>query len=313
MTAASGQVAWIGVDWGTTRMRAWGLDERDEIVASAEGPGMNSLAPDAFEPALLAAVGGWLEAADRLPVVVCGMAGARQGWVEAPYVVLPATLDSLAAGAVEAPARDGRLDVRILPGLCRRDPRHPDVMRGEETQLAGCLAARPGFAGVACLPGTHSKWVRVADGRIIESATFLTGELFGLLARHSVLRHSAGAEGEWDEAAFLDAARRAFVEPGRLSADLFAIRARDLLFGATRAQSAATLSGLLIGVELAAALEETEGGAILLIGEGSLTRRYARALSTLGRIPEEIDGNAAVQAGLRAAYRTLFAEGGTPA
>ncbi|MEO1470674.1 MAG: 2-dehydro-3-deoxygalactonokinase, partial [Pseudomonadota bacterium] len=85
--------AWLAVDWGTTRLRAWAMDEAGRVLAErASDDGMARLAPEAFEPALLALVGDLLSDARvpvPVPVTICGMAGARQGWREAPYRSVP--------------------------------------------------------------------------------------------------------------------------------------------------------------------------------------------------------------------------------
>ena len=164
--------------------------------------GAITLAPDGFEPALLALIGDWLADAGRTDVIVCGMAGARGAWAEAAYARVPCPPGP--AAFARPPVRDPRLAVRILPGLRQDAP--ADVMRGEETQIAGLLAAEPGFDGVACLPGTHTKWVHVAAGEVVSFASYMTGEIFALLATRSVLRKTVAADG-WSEADFLAGGR----------------------------------------------------------------------------------------------------------
>ena len=122
---------------------------------------------------------------EATPVLICGMAGARQGWVEAPYLKTPTRLDALHEGAVRV---DAGADIRILPGIAQARADRPDVMRGEETQLLGVLD--PGFAGLVCIPGTHSKWIRIEAGEIVEFATYMTGELFSVISQHSILSHA---------------------------------------------------------------------------------------------------------------------------
>ena len=160
------------VDWGTSSFRAWLLGEHGEVVAGTRSSeGMATLRREEFAPVLekhLAALG----APDHLPALICGMAGSRQGWVEARYCDLPASLSGLAALAVAAPGISR--DVRIIPGLAQRSAEEPDVMRGEETQLLGAIGGIEGRA-VACMPGTHSKWVRIEDGEVRHFRTFMTG------------------------------------------------------------------------------------------------------------------------------------------
>src|SRR5690606_27527806 len=236
---------WIAVDWGTSTMRAWAMDDGNHVLARiSSDKGMGQLQPHEFEAALIDAVGGWLEGARRTPVIACGMVGARQGWREAAYAEVPTT--PVAAAMTRVPARDKRIDVFIIPGVCQREP--ADVMRGEETQIAGYVALE-GDSGVVCMPGTHSKWARVEGGRIVRFRSAMTGEIFALLAEQSVLRHSvAGAD--WDGAEFAGGVETALGDPAILT-QLFSIRARDLLDGTGNGASRARLSGLLIGSELA--------------------------------------------------------------
>ncbi|MEM7190931.1 MAG: 2-dehydro-3-deoxygalactonokinase, partial [Pseudomonadota bacterium] len=158
---------WIAVDWGTSSLRAWAMGPDGAVAEAASADGMARLEPAEFEPALLALVGDWL-GDTATPIVACGMVGAKQGWCEAPYAAVPCRpLD--AAACVRVPAIDRRIDMRIIPGLSQDHP--ADVMRGEETQISGFLAAEPDFAGTICLPGTHTKWASVADGIVSQFQT----------------------------------------------------------------------------------------------------------------------------------------------
>jgi len=317
------RVRWIGVDWGSSRLRAWALDAHDAVLAHVSSDsGMLSLAPDDYESALLEVIGDWLPGRGQLDVLVCGMAGARQGWREAAYQPVPTRLDALARGAVSPPCQDPRLRVRLLPGLCQTTPGHFDVMRGEETQLAGLVANEPEATGLVCLPGTHAKWARLEKGAVIHFTTFLTGELFALLAHRSVLRHSLNhgpaSEGLADPGcrqAFITAVRESLASPGRFSASLFGLRAADLLdanlpVGEGRhAHLAARLSGLVIGLELTGMrLPDPDAvpvGPVTLIGDAALCERYALALEAVGYASHCLDGEHAVLDGLALAHRTL--------
>jgi len=305
------------------------------VLASAgSGRGMLTLAPDDYEAELLRVIGDWLPATRRVPVRICGMAGARQGWREAAYLPVPTRLDDLARGAVRPAVEDPRLDVALLPGLCQTadgEGRAFDVMRGEETQLAGLVASRPALSGLACLPGTHAKWARLEVGAVTRFTTVMTGELYGLLAGQSVLRHSlAHGQGEDDLAepgcreAFVRAVREIQRTTAAYTAMLFGLRAQDLLDpglprGEARgARLAARLSGLTIGLELAGLGDElgdelgdanrdapATATAITLVGNPALCARYALALDALGHASRVVDGEAAVIAGLRLAHATL--------
>ncbi len=289
---------WIAADWGTSHLRVWAMQGERPIAEASSARGMGTLAPAEFEAALLELVEDWL-GDGATPVLACGMVGARQGWVEAPYLPVPT---SPGAGAISVPARDPRLSVHILPGLSQPSP--PDVMRGEETQIAGYLSSRPQWDGVLCLPGTHSKWVHASAGEVISFRTFLTGEMFALLCDHSVLRHSLSTDG-FDDAAFAEALSDAMSRPAELGARLFGLRAADLLTGATPAQTRARLSGLLIGVELAAARPFWLGREIVVIGAETTAPLYQRALSELGATCTRADVTEMTLAGLVAARRKL--------
>lgn len=291
---------WIAVDWGTTRLRAWPVGPDGTVLARlTSDAGMGGLARDGFEPALRGLLGGWL--APEVPVIACGMVGSRQGWVEAPYLAAPcAPLDP--GRVVRAPARAPGLAVHVLPGIRQDSP--ADVMRGEETQIAGFLAGRPSFDGVLCLPGTHSKWVRISAGEVVSFQTFLTGELFALLSERSVLRHTIAADG-WDEDAFDAALGDALSRPDRFAAQLFSLRADALLNGLDPVAARSRLSGLVIGIELAAARPYWLGQAVALIGAAGLSACYARALSLQGLVADSADADAMTLAGLAAARATL--------
>jgi 2-dehydro-3-deoxygalactonokinase len=288
---------WIAVDWGTTNLRAWALGE-GRILAHAESEdGMGRLDRDGYEPALLRLISPWLTDGRQTDIIACGMVGSRQGWFEAPYRTVPCVpLDP--AALVSAPVRDSRINVRLIPGLKQTSP--ADVMRGEETQIAGVIALSPGFDGVICLPGTHSKWVHVSAGEVVSFQTFMTGEMFALLSQASVLRHGMAAGG-WDDAAFDAGLTDALSRPDRIGAKLFGIRAEGLIAGLSSGSARARLSGLLIGVELAAAKPYWLGQSVAIVGSEGLAHSYARALRAQGADPRLVPGADATLAGLAAA------------
>ncbi|WGI23968.1 2-dehydro-3-deoxygalactonokinase [Halomonas alkaliantarctica] len=314
------QLTWIAVDWGSSNLRAWGLDQHDQVIAQASSDkGMLSLKADEYEAELLRLVGDWLPAFGRTDVMVCGMAGARQGWLEAAYLPVPTPLDQLSQGAVMPTLTGDRLRVYLLPGLSqsRSTATHFDVMRGEETQLAGLVADAPDFTGLVCLPGTHSKWATLEAGAVNGFSTYLTGELYQLLANQSVLRHSIGSDEFQDPAcreAFVSAVSELYTAPETFSSRLFGLRAQDLLDGQLPAGDtrgavlAARLSGLAIGLELAGACRDCPTDKpIMLIGNQALSQRYMLALNTIGYQTQHMNGDSAVLAGLCLAHRALKA------
>jgi 2-dehydro-3-deoxygalactonokinase len=294
-------IAWIAVDWGTSNLRAWAMGPDDVPLAEAgSDEGMGRLEAAAYEPALLALIGPWL-GSEPIDVVACGMVGSRQGWVEAPYAAVPGPPRPTTA-PTRAPVRDPRLRVHVLPGLKQADP--PDVMRGEETQIAGFLAGEPEFDGVACLPGTHSKWAHLSAGEVVSFRSFLTGELFALLSRQSVLRHSVASEG-WSDSDFAEAVGETLSRPETLAARLFGLRAAGLIAGLEPVRARARLSGILIGAELAATRPYWLGRAVVLIGADRVSAAYAAALSLVGVTARRVPAEAMTLAGLAAAHATL--------
>lgn len=294
------RVLWVAVDWGTTNLSAYAIGEDGQILDRAySDKGMSQLSSDEFEPALLENIERWL-ADDRItPVMACGMVGAQQGWLEVPYSVSPC-VPVAADSAVRVLTKDPRIEVQIVPGVCQSSPE--DVMRGEETQIAGYLAHHPGFSGVFCLPGTHSKWVHVEDGEIRHLTTFMTGELFGLLSNQSVLRFCFSGNG-WDDVAFLESVGVAMLDPEGLTAKLFSLRPQALLSGTSGDILKARLSGLLIGTELAAAHRMWSRNAVVIIGDSENARLYQIALESRGKDPLVFDGGEAIVQGLQSIVR----------
>lgn len=286
--------AWIAVDWGTSNLRVWAMSGDGKVLAeTSSDEGMGKLNRDGFEPALVRLIAPWL--AERPPVVACGMVGSRQGWCEAPYRTVPCS--PLDRGAqIMAPTTDPRLKVSIAPGLKQIAP--ADVMRGEETQIAGALRLMPGYDGVLCLPGTHSKWVHISAGEVVSFQTFMTGEMFALLSEASVLRHGMQGATGWDDAAFDAAVSDALSKPERLGARLFSLRAEGLIAGLTPQAARARLSGLLIGTELAAAKPYWLGQRVTLIGAEKLSAAYARALFAQGVDAQRLNATDCTLAGL---------------
>lgn len=291
---------WVAVDWGTSNLRAYAMDAQGAMLAEAKSEnGMGSLAPDAFEPALRAILAEWALPAP-CTVVACGMVGSRQGWQEAPYRAVPC--DALSATPVRVSACGEDLQVYLLPGVKQDTP--ADVMRGEETQIAGFLSRSGDWDGVLCLPGTHSKWVHVSAGEIVSFRTYLTGEMFAALSEHTVLRHSLSGS-DWDADAFDRALSDTLSRPESLASRLFSLRAADLLHGQSAGVARATLSGALIGMELAAAKPYWLGQRVALIGAGALSELYERALGAQAVAVERGIASDVTRAGLYTAYKTL--------
>jgi 2-dehydro-3-deoxygalactonokinase len=296
------QAEWVAVDWGTSNVRAWGIAaDGSHTFAVGNDKGMGKIARADFPGVLNELIGP--EVAGAVDVVICGMAGARQGWLEAPYVETPASLHELLARSVRPEGADARFRPRILPGVCQRTPGHEDVMRGEETQLLGLLSLRPGFEGTAILPGTHSKWVEIRDGRILRFSSAMTGEIYEVLSQHSVLRHSFAGEtnGPATEDGVTEGMAAGIEHPELLSALVFRTRAAMLLAGKGPDWCAGYLSGLLVGAEIGGHRDWLSGAAVPLIGSARFERLYAAGLKRLGIESFAIDAADATIAGLKQA------------
>lgn len=270
----------IGLDWGSTHLRAYRYDGEGKVLEKRALPyGIRHLPDGGFPAAFAQAVEGWPE----VPVLACGMVGSRNGWLEVPYLDTPTSVDRLAGALTELQVEQRTL--HLVPGL--RDPSRPDVMRGEETQVVGVLAQSPEVARRGCLllPGTHSKWVSLRDGEVSGFATVMTGELFALLTTHSILGAALPTAVD-DEQAF-----RRGVETARDSAAAGALSivfsARTLMLDGTLAPTSVPdyLSGLLIGDELRIAIAAgwTDGESVVhMVGEGALCDRYLKAAALFG-------------------------------
>jgi 2-dehydro-3-deoxygalactonokinase len=270
----------VALDWGTTSLRAYLIGDGGAVLERrAEPLGILRVPERDFRAAFDAATAQWRQY-PALPAIASGMIGSAQGWVEAPYTSLPADVDSVAQSLVTVPD----VGLRIVPGLAQRDGT-PDVMRGEETQLFGAMRESSVLAdgGVAVLPGTHAKWARVAGDRIVGFTTYMTGELFAVLAQHSILgRLVAGSVGEVEPGhAFARGVRHARDASGGLASVLFSARSAVLVGDLRAEDSLEYLSGLLIGDEVRTGLA-TGDRPRMLIGEQALCARYAAAFAEFG-------------------------------
>ena len=274
----------ISVDWGTSSLRAYLADADGKALAEiAADKGALSLRDGEHETYLASLLRDWKTRHPRLPVIASGMVGARQGWIEAPYVSCPAGFVEIAAATVIAPSA-ALGDVRIVPGVSFRDARGaPDVMRGEETQILGALAAERRDEGVFVLPGTHSKWAKVEGGRIVGFETYMTGEAFAALKDHTVLgRMMAPAVERAEPTGFalgVDAAA-ALESAGELLHAAFMTRTFGLFGQLAPDQLAEYLSGLLVGAEILAGARGAKSATV--IGAPSLVERYIGAGARLG-------------------------------
>ena len=287
----------VVADWGTSSFRLWALGADSAIVAHTQKDcGMGQLQPADFENTLEAALQE-MGAGPQLPVVICGMAGSAQGWVEAPYVDLPASTAALAAQAVRV--KTAQRPVYIIPGICQSPEIAADVIRGEETLLLG-LSLLETIDGLVCLPGTHSKWARVR-GQVIEAFhTAMTGEVYALLSSSSTWSHFMNhpITDLSENAAFRSAVAEALAAPEKILQALFSVRAIPLLAtDAAERDMPARLSGLLIGLEIAGQ-NPPRSSQVTLVANGHLADAYQSAFDVAGIDYHTFDAEALACAGL---------------
>ena len=287
------QTSLIALDWGTSSLRAFRMS-RSGAILERRGTkyGIQNLPAagvDGYEQAFSAICDGWTDL--NVPIIAGGMVGSAQGWVEAPYIACPAKLDALCGKGSSVTTRTGET-ILIAPGLMYRpQDGAPDVMRGEEIQIAGTVSQNKSWQdkSLLVLPGTHSKWVNVGGNVVERFNTFMTGELFSLLCQHSILgrlmQDKEPAQEEAAEAAFFLGVEKAHETGGcSLTHQLFSVRTHGLMKDIQPTLLADYLSGLLIGHEIVSSREEgwLEGAVpLVLVGEDALCSRYAAALAHL--------------------------------
>ena len=281
----------IAVDWGTSSLRGARLDDAGRILEEKTAPlGILNVPNGDFAGVFAAQFSDWMKPGTRC--LISGMAGSRQGWAEAPYVACPAGPGELAEH-LHWIERDR---IALVPGLSDTQGDVPDVMRGEEVQIFGAMRLAGLADGLFVLPGTHSKWATVSGGRVTGFRTFMTGEVYGLFAQHSILARTLDAGAPLDQAAFRRGVARAGRSEGLLH-NAFGVRALGLFDRLSPAESASYLSGLLIGEEIGR--QTLPKGEVTVIGASALVERYALALGERGATVRRF-GAEATWAGLRA-------------
>lgn len=309
--------SFVAGDWGTSHLRLFLCDSDGLVLDSGHGPGAAD-AGGRFASIFESQLSPWQQRHGPLPAVLCGMVGSSIGWMQAPYVPCPALPEKITAACVAL--RGG--GVHIVPGVsCRNRFGAPDFMRGEETQILGALSIAPGLRHghhLLCLPGTHTKWVVLADGAVREFLTAPTGELFALLRDHSVLlrdhsvllRDRAEAGAVTGGGAFAEGLAQFNEFPrAQLLHRLFECRARRLNSDLSPQATSAYLSGLLIASDIGGALPllsaATGSRSVHLIGSPHLTQLYATGLASHDYIASSLDGATASLAGLLQVHRQL--------
>ena len=283
----------IAIDWGTSSLRGALLDGKGQVREERSHPrGILTVPAGGFSALFEELFGDWMRPVGSF-CLVSGMAGSKQGWVEAPYCPCPSGRVEVANAIVEI--EPGR--IAIVPGLSDMHDGVPDVMRGEEVQIIGAMAITGLSDGLFVLPGTHNKWATVKRGRVTSFRTFMTGEFYALLSQHSILSRTLDAQAPLDEIAFLQGVTQADNGQGLLH-NAFGARTLALFERMQPGELASYLSGLLIGEELRTQSIHAASD-LVLVGNAELTQRYLLAL--------QISGNTARTLGAEATWAGLHA------
>ena len=260
---------WIAVDWGTSSFRAYLIENNDVLGDVETNDGMKFVQNHNFEKTLVSLIEPWLDYKHKIEVLASGMVGSKQGWIEAPYQKAPCNLNNIEF--ISPSIKDNRFSLKIFSGILQSNK--PDVMRGEETQIAGFLYDNPNFRGSICLPGTHSKWVQIENGNIVNFKTFMTGELFEIISKNSVLIHSVTSN-KIKKIELIRAVDEIFKNPEFFGNALFQLRADDLINSKESVIYKSKLSGYLLGLELLGSSEFWEKKDIVLFGNADLIEIY---------------------------------------
>lgn len=296
--------ALLALDWGTSSLRGARLDAQGRVLEERGfARGILTVPAGGFPAVFAECFGDWAGSGARA-CLVSGMAGSKQGWVEAPYCPCPAGFADVAAQLQWVRDAQVALPTAIVPGLScehRCDvpglASVPDVMRGEEVQILGAMHLGGWRDGLCILPGTHSKWAWIQDGRVTTFRSYMTGELYALLSQQSLLARTIDAQAPFDAEAFVRGVERAR-QGHNLLHNAFSARTLSLFDRMRAGPLASYLSGLVIGEELRAH-DLADTAPITLIGSQSLTARYTRAFDTLGVATRSM-GAEATWAGLHA-------------
>lgn len=296
--------AFIAIDWGTSNGRFALVDDTGAMLEEKLGPGIGKIdGAKAIEAACFEAIDDWITLDPTLPVLMAGMVGSNIGWRETAYVETPASTQTIISAVNLFEVRGTKF--AILPGVKtnRQGDGLPDLMRGEETQILGTAND-----GLICLPGTHSKWVRVSGGVIEAFHTAQTGELLELIGKHSILLNPRRSPAAVVGPAFKDGVKIALENALGLESLLFTVRSRQVTGDLPAEEADSYLTGLVIGAEIRSALAVHDDiDMVQLIGSPDLTALYASALDMTGKRSTQMDGQSASLAGLTKAHREIFA------
>ena len=290
---------WVALDWGTTNFRAYLMRGNDVVDKITTQEGMKFIDQQNFENTLIKNIKAWHDNFDFNLIIASGMVGAKQGWIEVPYLNCPCNIQNLNYETINIL---DNVTVSILSGIAQLEP--ADVMRGEETQIAGFLLDNENFNGSICLPGTHNKWVSLDRHEIKKFTTFLTGELYEITKKHSILKHSLNSN-ELNDNIVKISAEQIINDPTLITNKLFEIRAENLINNSDDLTNNSKLAGYLLGIELSGSKSYWEGKDLIIIGSSNLNKYYQLILKEKSNSIRLFNSNEMVLKGLSLFKKSL--------
>lgn len=279
MSSVASEPRLIGIDWGTSSLRAFLIGDDGQVLDTLSAPqGIMQVEDRDFDAIFHRVVQPWLKHS-VLPIIASGMITSRNGWRETPYIRVPSGAEELAKNLVVHKSSSG-IKLWFVTGMTTERDGAPDVMRGEETQIVGATSAGMGD-GIYVMPGTHSKWIRVLGGKIEDYSTYMTGEIYGALKSHTILG-TLMTEGSFSDSGFKLGTEASLSGTGDLLHQLFRVRTLPLFGWIGKEMVADYLSGMLIGEEIRAAVGDFGTTLVTIVGGSDLAQRYARALELAG-------------------------------
>ena len=293
---------WIAVDWGTTNLRVWAMDKKGRIIEKKSSKkGLIFIEKRNFEKTLTKLINPWIKNKKHIPIISCGMVGSKHGWKDVGYNKVPCTPINKKS-IQKILIKNKHFSFYIIKGLCQYAPY--DVMRGEETQIAGFIYKNPNFNGVICLPGTHCKWVKFSNGKVLNFTTFMTGELFSLITEQSILKYSSYNK-KINDKIFSKSFNESMTKSYSFLSSLFQIRAKNLLVKKFNNHSRSIILGFLLGMELASIRKMIGKKNVAIIGSPINTIFYEKALSSLKINTVKVDSEKITLRGLFLVYQNI--------
>ena len=268
------EIDWIAIDWGTTNFRAW-IIKNNKILKEINRPhGIKNIPNKNFEDILNKNIKIPKKNNRKIKIISCGMIGSKQGWLDTGY---EKNLNLTKNNLVKVKTKNKNIDFYIVKGLSQKQPY--DVIRGEETQVLGYLESDKKFSGFICLPGTHSKWIKITKGKLINFKTYMTGELFEIISRNSILKHSINDK-KINLKIFKNSVLLSQKKYFNLFEYLFEFRSRSLLTK-KKYYPKSELLAYLIGNEIKSNINELRNFKVIIIGSDFNSKLYSQAMQIL--------------------------------